>query len=94
MKPRLDCLPLSEEDTAIWHLVVDRFYRIRRAPRYAFTGLWSGSLTQGRRDADLMLYLTSTHVDIRPGTEEKYRYVWRLSHAFQGIPTVGNEDVA
>jgi hypothetical protein len=68
MKPRLNCLPLSEEDNAIWHLVVDRFYQLKRAPRYAFTGLWSGSLTQGRRDADLMYQaqshpLITAHID-------------------------------
>ena len=56
MKPRPDLLPLSEEDTAVWHLVVDRFYGLRDAPRYAFIGLWAGSLMQARRDADLMLY--------------------------------------
>lgn len=55
VKPLLNCLPMSGKDTDIWHLVVDRFYASKRAPRYAFTGLWSGSLTQGRRDAELML---------------------------------------
>jgi hypothetical protein len=54
VKPLLNCLPMSGKDTDIWHLVVDRFYASKRAPRYAFTGLWSGSLTQGRRDAELM----------------------------------------
>ena len=57
MKPRLDCLPLSAEDTDIWHLVVDRFYGLSDCSRYAFVGLWTRSLTQGRRDADLMYKL-------------------------------------
>ena len=56
VKQLLNCLPMSGRDTDIWHLVVDRFYASKRAPRYAFTGLWSGSLTQGRRDAELMLW--------------------------------------
>jgi hypothetical protein len=65
MNPRLSLLPMSEEDTEIWHLVVDRFYAVRRIPLYSFTGLWSGSLLQARRDADLMFRLTRTTVEYR-----------------------------
>jgi len=54
MKPRPNLLPLSDEDTALWHLVVTRFYARIDLPTQAFTGLWAGSLVQGRRDATLM----------------------------------------
>jgi len=84
VKPRLKVVPLTEEDSRIW----------TRPTRYAYDGTFFMSRHQDRRDADLMLYLTGAHADIRPGTEDEYRYVWRLSHAFQGIPIVGNEDVA
>jgi len=57
MKPRPNVLPLSDEDTALWHLVVTRFYARIDLPTQAFTGLWAGSLAQGRRDADLILHL-------------------------------------
>jgi hypothetical protein len=89
MKPRLQSAPLTREDWDIWDQVNWMW-----SPDNLLVWTYEASLRADRRDADLMLYLTSAHVDIRPGTEEKYRYVWRLSHAFQGIPTVRNEDVA